>query len=152
MAINCGAEEVYTIADSFFHEYLRSLGAIPLNPENWVELIENNIDLVIDSVQAEYHKQYLASKALKIEGKYVCVGTPITTEGLKSSPCTFEPFIGDICAQLNLLCMSQKKATFYDLFSTFFHYPEIMKVIYCLTLIPIFLITSNIFVLFLFSK
>ena len=128
LAINAGAEKVYAIGEPLHHEALESSGAIPLNPINWVQIVENKIDLVIDSVEADHYKQSMAGKALKPDGKIVCVGKPITIEGLKTSSISCQAFIEDLFAQLNLVFVEQKKATFYDLFSSLFHYPEMMKV------------------------
>lgn len=128
LAINAGAEEVYAIGDEEHHEFLKDLGAIPISPDDWNEDIESKFDLVIDSVQAEHYSQQKAAKVLNPEGKYVCVGTPITFEGLKTKKISCQPFLTDAFAQLNLLFVRLKKATFYDLFSTLYHYPELTKV------------------------
>ncbi len=121
-----GAKKVYAIGDESHHRFLESLGSIPLNPNDWITSVEKEMDLVIDSVQSDHYKQFTAGKALKPNGKLVCVGTPLTMDGLRKQSC--HAFIEDFFAQINLMLVEQKKATFYDLFSSVFHYPEIMKV------------------------
>ena len=128
LAIIAGAEEVHAIGKRSHHQVLEDLGAIPLDPDDWEDEIETRFDLVIDSVQAEHYNQSKAAKALNPEGKYVCVGAPITIEGLKKKKTAYQPFLADAFAQLKLLFVRLKEATFYDLFSTLYHYPELTKV------------------------
>jgi NADPH:quinone reductase-like Zn-dependent oxidoreductase len=131
LALNAGAKDVYAIGLPLHHKFIKSYGATPLDPDNWIETVENKMDLVIDSVQANHYKQFMAGRALKPNGKIVVVGKPITIEGLKTSSISCQAFIEDVFAQLNLLFVEQKKATFYDLFSSLYYYPELMKVSKC---------------------
>lgn len=128
LAISAGAEEVYAVGNKLHHDFLVGLGAIPIDPDDLDEQVESYFDIVIDSVQAEHYDQSKAAKALNPDGKYVCVGTPITIQGLKAQKLSFQPFLTDAFAQLNLLFVRLKKATFYDLFSTLYNYPELTKV------------------------
>jgi NADPH:quinone reductase-like Zn-dependent oxidoreductase len=125
LALNAGAEEVYAISEVTHHEHLELIGAIPLLPEDWVQSVENQMDIVIDSVEASHYKQSAARQAMKENGKLVCVSTPISTSGMKSQK--MKPFIKGLVAQIDLLFI-QQKGTFYDLFSTIKNYPDIMKV------------------------
>ena len=147
LAMYAGAEEVYAIGDVSHHKFIESCGAMPLNPNDWLRFVENKIDLVIDSVQADHHKQFEATKALKPTGKLVCVGTPITTNGRILRQFSCKPVIKDFIAQINLLFVEQKKATFYDLFSNLYHYPEMMKV----NLLEVLIVTVIFSISFIFS-
>lgn len=134
LALIAGAEKVYAIGDEDYHQSLLLSGAIPLEPSDWLSTVENKVDLVVDSVQSLYYEKFAARKALKPGGKLVCVGNPVVRTSLKSKQLMCKPFLDDILAQIDLMFLQQQEATFYDLFSDVFHYPEIMKVNICYTL------------------
>jgi len=121
-----GAKEIYTIGENYHHPFLQSCGTIPLDSNDWLKSVEGNMDLVI--VQAVHHMKYVTRKALKKDGKLVCIGTPLSGESLKPRQLSFKPLLGNMLAQFDLAFIQKQKATFYDFFSNIVHYPEIMKV------------------------
>lgn len=75
LARRAGAQKVYTTAHPSHHMYVRMLlGAtpLPLEPEEWLPLVEGNMDVVFDSACQDGYAS--SQKALSDEGQLVCVG------------------------------------------------------------------------------
>ena len=75
LAFLTGASTVYVTARKKHHEFIRSLGAIPLSMkvEDWMPVVKCRIDVIVDAYCTEHHSTI--SSALHPGGKMVCIRT-----------------------------------------------------------------------------
>lgn len=132
LSILLGASAVYAADQDIYHDYLKSLGANPLqsDPKQWPETLNESIDIIM--VGSRLFRFYEADRVLRnSKGKVVYIGSPMSFNVLKQcSKETWVCLLQQIATQFSLIFSKKAKlrATYYDLFESISNYPEQAKV------------------------
>jgi NADPH:quinone reductase-like Zn-dependent oxidoreductase len=107
---------VYATADKRHHDHLLSIGVkecYPVNPKEWLPLLEGKMDVVLDSVCLDGYES--SAKALGLKGRLVCTGMSATfTQGRIEGPFG----LGDL---RHLTASYQKARVKYRMRNTFYY-------------------------------
>lgn len=113
LAFLAGASTIYVTAREKHHDFLRSLGTIPLSMdvEEWLPSVEGRMDLVVDAYCTNHFSETV--DALNSSGKMVCIRT-------KSSMLENDPgLLWEAEAFLTKMGMSSLSQTFaYDVYES----------------------------------
>ena len=84
LAFLAGASTIYVTAREKHHDFLRSLGAVPLsmNVEEWLPSVKGRMDLIVDAYCTDHYSE--TADALDPNGKMVCIRTK--TSMLENDP------------------------------------------------------------------
>lgn len=126
-----GAKNILTPASQTKHEFLKSLGAVPISqdPNDWINELKGCIHMLIDTLMTNGTRYSGLPKVLVPNGKLIYSSLPISTESLKhGSTDSWKAFIQQAIAQTSLICLETSDATYYDLFSSIENYPDLLQV------------------------
>lgn len=119
---------VFAAGPNLREETIRSLGAIYVgeNFNDWVEILEGRIHLMIDTILAKSFQCKVVEKLLVNDcGKVVYMGMPINFESLRHGSTVSWKCLGrQLIAQTTLMFISSAEASYYDLFSSLENYPK----------------------------
>jgi NADPH:quinone reductase-like Zn-dependent oxidoreductase len=123
---------VFAAGPNSREETIRNLGAIYVgeHPNEWIQVLEGSIHLMIDTVLAKSFKCKIVERLLVNDlGKIVYMGMPINLESLRhGSTASWKCLFQQVVAQTTLMFISSVKSSYYDLFSSLENYPERLTV------------------------